>query len=103
MLTSKPCVETLVTDNTQQPPPELPTDILHFCPQCEPEGLAEQNIQVYVPGDDNRPESLQADETQVTDKTPSLVVSDNTITTTVQDNLVEGKEIKISRLRIDTE
>ena len=26
------------------------SDILHFCPKCEPDGLAEQNYPVYIPG-----------------------------------------------------
>ena len=26
-----------------------PTDILEFCPLCEPEGLEQQNIQVFIP------------------------------------------------------
>ena len=59
--------------------PDLPTDISHFCPRCEPDGLAEQNIPVYIPDGDKEPDALQAGQTQITDTTPRFVVTDDSV------------------------
>ena len=58
---------------------DFPTDILHFCPLCEPDGLEEQNIQVYIPNEDNSPDTLQAGQTQITNTTPGFVTTDTSV------------------------